>query len=440
MSSEQAAGHVVKALASQESSHTPLRQGWLALARTGWVSATALILVAFATLLPPYFAQLHTPCSGTTCLFQPLSLRDVSALNASGLSVGTYALFIFALTLATALVCVMVGAIIFWRRSNDWIAILVSLVLIALSTTYVSYDLQLSGSTWQVVALVLNLFTFGLVFLAFSLFPDGRFVPGWSRWIAVGWSIWSITFLFFREVPLAQLAHNLLWLGFMASMVVVQAYRYRHVSDAILRQQTKWVVYGVSVTVIDVIVLKAPAFILLLLGQHNTLYDLVSGPSFILNLLLFPLCVSIAILRYRLYDIDVLINRTLVYGLLTAALLLIYFVLVVAGQALVAKVVGQNNDVVLVVSTLIVAALFQPLRRRVQMGVDRRFYRSKYDATQIMARLSVTLRQQVDLDELNAQVLTIVQETLQPASLSLWIRSRQHDELPQQPWRNRPTV
>ena len=120
-------------------------------------------------------------------------------------------------------------------------------------------------------------------------------------------------------------------------------------------------------------------------------------------------------LRYRLYDIDVLINRTLVYGLLTATLLGTYLLLVFGGQYLLASFFGPSNTVVLVVSTLLVAALFQPLRQRVQQLVDRRFYRSKYDAARVVARFSETLRQEMNLDQLCEQLVTVVQETVQPS-------------------------
>ncbi len=146
------------------------------------------------------------------------------------------------------------------------------------------------------------------------------------------------------------------------------------------------------------------------------------GALFYLSVVCIPISAGIAILRYRLYDIDVLINRTLVYGLLTATLLLVYLLLVFGGQHLLASFFGPNNAVVLVVSTLIVAALFQPLRQRVQQLVDRRFYRGKYDAAQVVARFSETLRQEVNLDQLSEHLITVVRETMQPAHVSLWLR------------------
>ncbi len=192
-------------------------------------------------------------------------------------------------------------------------------------------------------------------------------------------------------------------------------------------------VFGIIVALTGIFVIL-PIFTFIFptyFNQPNTLSSVIFGLiTYPLVLLSLPVTVGIAILRSRLYDIDVLINRTLVYGTLTILLALVYFGLVIGGQHLLVSLLGQSNAVVLVVSTLVVAALFQPLRQRIQRTVDRRFYRSKYDAAKIVAAFSATLRQEVDLDQLREHLLAVVQETMQPAHISLWLRKTEQERKP----------
>src|SRR5947209_1463986 len=155
---------------------------------------------------------------------------------------------------------------------------------------------------------------------------------------------------------------------------------------------------------------------------------------------LFYLGLGLAILRYRLWDIDVLINRTLVYGSLTVLLVGLYVGLILALQALVRAVTGSlsQQPPVLVGSTLVIAALFQPLRRLLQTIIDRRFYRRKYDAAKVMAAFGTTLRTEVEVDTLREQLLAIVQETMQPTHVSLWIRPAQQGGKHETAWTGNP--
>jgi hypothetical protein len=151
-----------------------------------------------------------------------------------------------------------------------------------------------------------------------------------------------------------------------------------------------------------------------------------------LVLLLIPLSLAFAILRYRLWDVDVIINKTLVYGLLSGILVAVYVGLILGLQALLRGIISQDNSVAIVISTLAIAALFQPLRRRIQRIIDRRFYRSKYDAAKVIAEFSATLRQEIELNKLSEQLVAVVQETMQPTHVSLWLRPPEQNEKHQQ--------
>jgi len=144
----------------------------------------------------------------------------------------------------------------------------------------------------------------------------------------------------------------------------------------------------------------------------------------VLALLVIPVCTYIAILRYNLYDIDVVINRTLVYGSLTVMLVALYFGGIVVLQSVFVLLTGQRSTLAVVASTLLIAALFNPLRRRIQSFIDRRFYRSKYDARKTLEAFSAQLREETDLNALSEDLVEVVRETMQPAHVSLWLRPK----------------
>ena len=267
------------------------------------------------------------------------------------------------------------------------------------------------------------------------LFPTGR-LPS-SRWRPVLWGTAGFIALFtlvtwlspasldlrlpFVRNPLGlelefmNLLGGVVYLTFpllvvASGMAVIVRFR-RSRGDE--RQQLKWFAYAV-VVMIGVFVVWF-SFELAGLAPPGAL-------TFVLPLIGLPIAAGIAILKYRLYDIDVIINRTLVYGVLTATLALVYFGSVVSLQYVFRALTGQESQLAVVASTLAIAALFQPLRRHIQGFIDRRFYRRKYDAARVLAAFNARLRDEVDLDALGSDLIGVVEDTIQPAHVSLWMR------------------
>jgi hypothetical protein len=183
------------------------------------------------------------------------------------------------------------------------------------------------------------------------------------------------------------------------------------------RQQIKWFVYAI-VLMISGGVLTYPVSEVI----GSVWLRWISFVPFIVGVMAIPISMGIAILRYRLYDIDILINRTLVYGSLTATLVALYFGSIVLLQGAFVALTGERSTLAVVASTLLIAALFNPLRHRIQSFIDRRFYRSKYDASKTLEAFSTKLRDETDLEALRGDLVGVVRETMQPAHVSLWLR------------------
>jgi uncharacterized membrane protein YhdT len=202
--------------------------------------------------------------------------------------------------------------------------------------------------------------------------------------------------------------------------------RYRR-SRGDVRQQIKWIAFAASLVALTYLIAIVALFIhpseIWFAAGLPLWLDLIEYAA-LLSITSVPIAIGFAVLKYRLYDIDLIINRTLVYGSLTGALALVYFGGVTVTQALFRNITGQEQlpQLVIVASTLVIAALFNPLRRRIQSFIDRRFYRAKYDARKILEAFSVRLREETDLEALNEELVEVVRETMQPAHVSLWLR------------------
>ena len=274
-----------------------------------------------------------------------------------------------------------------------------------------------------------------LLIFPFLLFPTGRLLS--QRWLPVLWLAWFALIMQFLEVfrpgpldyfpdwdnPLGieQLAGyyeisdaliDILFAALFIICLILLILRYRR-ATVIERQQIKWFAFVASILSVAII-------ISLILEPIPPMVEIVLGLSIYTSLLL---AYAIAILRYNLWDIDLIIRRTLQYTLLTGLLLLVYFGSILVLQNLFSGLTNQRSQVVIAISTLIIAALFNPLRIRVQDFIDSRFYRQKYDAEQALAQFAAAARNEVDMDKLTASLLAVVEETIRPEKVSLWIHS-----------------
>ncbi len=329
----------------------------------------------------------------------------------------------------------VVGGLIAARQPRNpygwlWLAFGLGLALQALGESYASYALVAEPGSLVAPGIASRLLDLGgpvalttAPFL-FLLFPTGR-LPS-RRWRPLAWVagvsgavVFSLNLLFGRpeEVGGTVTAVTIVSVVVVFVTVVLSALslvaRYLGASG-VERQQLKWFALAA--------VLAACYLTGFLLGieilLNDTILNLLDAAT---NMGIYA-AVGIAILRYRLYDIDVIINRTLVYGLLTVTLLAVYFGSIALLQTLFRVLSGQQSTLAIVASTLAIAALFNPSRRRIQAFIDRRFYRSNYDARRTLESFSARLRDETDLDALSQDLVEVVTETVQPSHASLWLR------------------
>jgi hypothetical protein len=400
---------------------------WLTFLRPACIVIIVLTLALWIVAIPIRYAELATVCS-TVCGDQQISQSTIAQFRASGLTPGFYSAYIGTLEVFFVLAFIVIAQVTLWKKSNTRIGLITALFLTTFSVTNTSGNALII--TYPVLAqlvVLLQLISWISLGVFLFVFPDGRFSSAWMRILAVV----SIAMLLLSNVPF--LPPNLFLpflLGFVLLTLITQIYRYRFVSTPAQRQQTKWVILGVTTAIVGIIGLST-LVALFSWSQHPSGYQFLFGDTlWYLFELLIPLSIGFAIVRAKLWDIDVIINRALVYGVLTVILGLIYFGLVIGLQLILGDVAGKTvqSPLIIVGSTLLIAALFQPLRRRIQGIIDRRFYRRKYDAAQTLAAFSASLRSEVDLNQLSEQLIEVVEETMQPAHISLWLRPSKHRE------------
>jgi hypothetical protein len=412
---------------AKDNSHLILRPPWSVIARVFWIICALLSITLYLASLGISFHE-PLPVCGTaefTCGPWTMTQGDVAVAQAIGLPGISVPLSYYLTSLFAKIMFVVVGFVIFIRRSDDWIALILSLMLILFTLEGV-YNL---GPFMPVVNGLYLVATLAFLILPF-IFPTGRFVPVWAKWVVIPFLVvGSIVSLIPQlGLPISENVYSVLMLIVFGSWFILTCYatvyRYRRVSDEIERQQTKWVVAGILGTFLGFIPMAiVTTWYPATQPSIPRLYFmfLVYLPVYVLSYLCIPAGISFAVFRYRLWNIDLIIRKTLIYAILSTILAVIFFSVVFMASSLFSSVTRQQSSFSLVISTLLVAGLFNPLRRWVQNGIDRRFYRKKYNAEQVLAEFSVITRNETDLQVLTGELSKVVEETLQPDQVNIWL-------------------
>ena len=415
----------------RQESNNELRGTDLLIGRGIWSVLVVLALGMFLAALPFRFQQLVTVTPQGDNPLVVLATVEAEWLTSMGVPLVAYAAYFIALEIIFASVYIALGVLIFVRKTKEALGMFASLALITFGVLVPGTARVLDDGSGSVLEFLLHLVqNIGWVSftMCFFIFPDGRFVPHWTRLFLIPFVAWAIAWLI---VPLANPFNwslPIMLLGFLflfSCGLIAQLYRYAFVSPALERVQTRWVLYAFAIATVGVGIFLAPGIFMPQTrdpGSMRVIYHLIGIAVFAFSLLTIPISINIAILCYRLWDIDLIIRRTLIYGVATALLLVMYVSIVIGLQFVLRLATGQNSDVAIIVSTLSIAALSNPLRVRVQDAIDRRFYRQKYDAQLVLARFAATVRDETDLQKLSERLVQAVDETMQPTNVSLWLK------------------
>ena len=397
-----------------------LRQLWLTLARLTWVILCLVTIVIFISAVWGTYQYYGDPerCSKGLPQEQADCLANAQALHQFGLPIEYYGIHTAVGIVVEALPMILVGILIFARKSRDPFALIFSLNVVVSGTisldTSIPYYYKQIWSSYSTLGAIGDFMVFlgGMLLSVWYCFPDGRFEPRWTRWLAIMW-VGFQCFLFFYFpgspflpmylIPLPLTAINYL---FALSVAYSLIYRYRHVSDGAQRQQIKWIVasgmFYVLVYLIDPLPFITP-------GLSETLRSLIWVPIAYLSTALLALSIAFSIFRHRLWDIDLIINRTLVYGGLTIIVIGIY-ILIVGGLG--TAIQGSSNLLISILATGLLAVLVQPLRDRLQRGVNRMMYGERDDPVTVLSRLGQRLEGTLAPDAVLPSLVETVAQTL----------------------------
>ncbi|HKZ71076.1 MAG TPA: histidine kinase, partial [Anaerolineales bacterium] len=387
---------------------------WIRLIRLAWLTYALLVLALMLAGLPLVFNQMQTVCKGLECLWGQPSITGLQMLATSGLSLTTYAAYNTLLPLVVPILSLVLVTIVVWRKPNDRMALLFALVMGTCPVNLSNAPMALAN-TYPDFWLFAKVIEFGAAgFLPFFyLFPNGQFIPRWSRWLILPnfLIVGLVVFLPASQIPGTPAATLTgAWVVIAAvSTFLFQGYRYRYVANPVQRQQIKWLAYGLAMTSSTSILSSVLARVLAIDVQPGSLGFLISNTLATAAIAFFGISLWVAVLRYRLFDIDLLINRTLVYGVLTAGVVGVY-VTIVAGLG--AMFQSQGKLLASLLATSLIAMLFQPARSRLQSAVNRLMYGERDDPYAVLSRFGQRLEATLAPDSILPTIVETITQTL----------------------------
>lgn len=415
---------------------------WLVLTRMVIFIVSLMCLGFYFGSLGTFYRYLLTPSDQVMYGYSWSTNQLHAALQASGITMQFYALNFTVVISLFGLVYGGSALFLLYHKPRDPMAVYVALTLLLFGTGFPPLG-GVMATLFPNLKGLMSIWTlsgFTLLFILVLVFPDGKFVPRWASGVAILWAVGNTIATFWRASRANFFAwptpwENIFFFGFFVFFVLSQVYRYLRVSNPVQRLQTKWVMAGMIVALSGFFLPNMVAVFRPELREPSALgirFDILQTYIYVLSFMMIPFSLLFAIRRHHLWDIDLIIRRTIHYTLLTASLLVVFLGSVILLQLGINRFTRlDNSQIATVLSTLVIAALFNPLRRRIQRDIDRRFYRQKYDAMQAVVDFSARMQSEIDPGKLSQALTQVIQETVGPRHMIIALKKT--STLPRRP-------
>lgn len=387
----------------------------------GVIATAALSIAVLFAGMGHFYEFLQGPCP-YPCADERLTVTQWMRAHQAGISPRTYAEVFAVLAVALAVVCLIAAVILIWKRPRDRMSYLVGATLILLGESYSEADTLATLNQFALVNVGAALEAIALIaFLAVMyVFPGGRFYPRWTRWLLL---LSGAIILFMRSAQgqALHINHMLIAAMLVIPPLLAQIARYRHASHSAERHQVKWAAYGLVMALsANFLSTIADAVFGVGLGVAPAIKLAMEALAYF-GMMLIPVTMVAALLRYRLYDINVIIRRTLQYALVALLLTLAYTGILLLLQSLLRDTIRRGDSLAVILATLAIVALYGPVRQRVQVWVDRRFYPSAYRSEEVVASFGRMAQNESDLGKLTDEMMDAVRSAVHPSYATLWL-------------------